>query len=48
MRDTSSEGRMDPFDERHARFEELYYVEYPKILTLADFARKVDELNKWS
>ena len=47
MCDTSSEGRMDPEPVRHAGFEEMYYVRFPKILTLEDFARKVDELNKW-
>ena len=47
MCDTSSEGRMDPEPVRHERFEEMYYVHYPQILSLEDFARKVDELNKW-
>ena len=47
MCDTSSEGRMDPEPVRHKRFEEMYYVHFPQILTLEDFARKVDELNKW-
>jgi hypothetical protein len=47
MCDTSSEGRMDPEPVRYAEFEEMYYVRFPKILTLEDFARKVDELNKW-
>jgi hypothetical protein len=47
MADTSSEGRMDPEESRRARFEEMYYVHYPAILTIEDFARKVEELNKW-
>ena len=47
MCDTSSEGRMDPEPVRYAKFEEMYYADYPDILTLEDFARKVDELNKW-
>jgi hypothetical protein len=47
MCDTSSEGRMDPEPVRYQRFEDMYYVDYPAILTLEDFARKVDELNKW-
>ncbi len=47
MCDTSSEGRMAPEPVRHQRFEDMYYVDYPGILTLEDFARKVDELNKW-
>lgn len=47
MCDTTTNGRVDPIEERHARFEEMYYVSYPKILTIADFARKVNELNRW-
>jgi hypothetical protein len=47
MCDTSSEGRMDPEPVRQERFEELYYVRFPQILTLEDFASEVDELNKW-
>jgi hypothetical protein len=47
MADTSSEGRMDPEESRRARFEEMYYVQYPDILTIEDFAAKVEELNKW-
>ena len=47
MCDTSSEGRMDPEPVRRGQFEEMYYVSYRDILTLEDFARKVDELNKW-
>jgi hypothetical protein len=47
MADTSSEGRMDPEESRRARFEEMYYVDYPAILTIEDFAAKVEELNKW-
>jgi hypothetical protein len=48
MCDTSSEGRMAPETVRHERFEEKYYVDYPAILTLEDFAREVEELNKWT
>src|SRR5262245_515382 len=47
MCDTSNEGRMAPEPVRYAKFEEMYYVDYPGILTLEDFARKVYELNKW-
>ncbi|HZJ64544.1 MAG TPA: hypothetical protein VFD36_13575 [Kofleriaceae bacterium] len=47
MCDTSSEGRMAPEPVRHATFEEKYYVQFQDILTLEDFAREVDELNKW-
>jgi hypothetical protein len=45
--DTSSEGRVDPIEERRARFEEMYYTEYPEVLTLVAFAEKVRERNKW-
>lgn len=46
--DTSREGRMDAVDVRHDRFESMYYTHFPKVMTLRDFARKVDELNRWS
>jgi hypothetical protein len=46
MCDTSSEGRLDARDRRVRRFEELYYVHYPDILTLAEFARKITESNR--
>ncbi len=36
-----------PEENRRARFEEKYYVDYPDILTIEDFAREVEELNKW-
>jgi hypothetical protein len=45
--DTSSEGRVDPLEERRARFEEMYYTEYPDVLTIVAFAEKVRERNKW-
>jgi hypothetical protein len=45
--DTSSEGRMDPEDVRRERFEHMYYVDYPGIKTLAELARKVEELAAW-
>jgi hypothetical protein len=45
--DTSSEGRMAPEPVRHERFEDMYYLQFPDILTLEDFAREVDELTKW-
>jgi hypothetical protein len=46
MCDTSNEGRMAPEPVRYAKFEEMYYG-FRDILTLEDFAREVDELNKW-
>jgi hypothetical protein len=45
--DTSHEGRMAPFDERITEYEWKYYVDYPEIMTIEEFARKVDELNRW-
>ncbi len=45
--DTSRGGRLDPFEARRARFEEMYYTHFPEVMTLADFARKVEELNRW-
>jgi hypothetical protein len=47
MADTTSQGIVDAEDVRRARFEEMYYVEYPNILTIEAFAEKVEELNKW-
>jgi hypothetical protein len=44
--DTSNEGRMAPAPVRRERFEEMYYVDFPAILTLEDFSREVDQLNK--
>jgi len=45
--DTSSEGRVDPIEERIARFEEMYYTEYPNVRTIVAFAEKVRERNRW-
>ncbi len=47
MCDTSREGRVDPEPVRWARFEESYYVDYPEIRTLKEFAAKLEELNRW-
>jgi hypothetical protein len=47
MADTTTYGKLDPEDVRRARFEEMYYVEYPAILTIEAFAQKLDELSKW-
>jgi hypothetical protein len=47
LADTTSQGILDAEAVRHARFEEMYYVEYPNILTVEAFAEKVEELNKW-
>ena len=48
MCDTSSEGRVAPFEERQKRFEEWYYVWYPQVRTLKELARKIEEYNRWS
>lgn len=45
--DTSNKGRMAPLEERFAKFEWKYYVENPKILTIEEFAKEVEELNRW-
>lgn len=45
--DTSSEGRVDPRDIRQDRFEHMYYVEQPQILTLAELAQHIEEISKW-
>ncbi len=45
--DTSHEGRVDPVENRQAEFERKYYVTFPEVMTLAEFARTVDELNRW-
>ena len=44
--DTSREGRVDPVEDRRARFEEMYYTWFPGVMTLAEFARRVDALNQ--
>jgi hypothetical protein len=48
MCDTTHEGRLDPVEDRHAEFERKYYVHFPNVMTLAEFARTVEELNRWS
>jgi hypothetical protein len=45
--DTSSEGRVAPAEARHDRFEYMYYVENPGLMTIAELARLVQELNAW-
>ena len=48
MCDTSSEGRVDPVEERQKQFEEWYYVWYPEVRTLKELARKIEEYNRWT
>jgi hypothetical protein len=38
---------MRPRDERIKEFESKYYVHFPEIMTLEEFAKKVEELNRW-
>ena len=45
--DTSSEGRLDPVDERQARFEYLYYVQHPSFMTLQELAELISRLSRW-
>jgi hypothetical protein len=47
MCDTSSHGRLDPVEIRHADFEDRYYVWYPDVMTLLALAEKVNEWNRW-
>ena len=47
MCDTSSEGRVDPVESRFARHEQMYYVEHPEFMTLAELADLVTLLSKW-
>jgi Tfp pilus assembly protein PilP len=47
MCDTTREGKLDPVETRRTRFEEMYYTFYPDVMTLAEFAKKVEELNRW-
>lgn len=43
---TEALGRMTP-EERAAHLEHMYYVEHPQLMTLAELARKIDELGRW-
>lgn len=47
MCDTSSEGRVDPIESRHERYEYKYYVEHPELMTLAELADLITLLSKW-
>jgi len=47
MCDTSADGAREEFDARRARFEYMYYVSTPEILTLAEFAKYVNEFGRW-
>jgi hypothetical protein len=43
---TEALGRMSP-EERAAQLEEMYYAQYPAVLTLAEFAARLAELGRW-
>lgn len=45
--DTSSAGSLAPIEQRQERFERMYYVENPRLQTIAQLARLVDTLNHW-
>lgn len=45
--DTSNAGKMAPLDERFAEFEREYYVVFPNVMTLEEFAKKIEELSRW-
>lgn len=44
--DTSSEGRVDAVERRHANFEYMYYVSKPEIMSLAELAAYIERTNK--
>jgi hypothetical protein len=46
--DTSSEGRVDPVDQRRERFERMYYVENPSFMTLQELADLITRLSQWA
>jgi Tfp pilus assembly protein PilP len=45
MCDTSHDGRLDPVEVRQAEFETRYYVHFPDVMTLAEFAKVVAALS---
>lgn len=45
--DVTVEGRVTDRAQQHTRFEEMYYVQYPELRTLAELAAKETELAKW-
>ncbi|MGS0601540.1 hypothetical protein ACQEPW_002935 [Xanthomonas oryzae pv. oryzicola] len=46
--DTSDAGRLTDAKERHGIYERMYYVEYPNVMTLKEFAHIVETLSSWS
>lgn len=47
MCDTSHEGKVPPVEERQTEHEWMYYVHFRDVMTLADYAKKIDEQNRW-
>jgi hypothetical protein len=45
--DTSRNGRLAPVERRRARFETMYYVDNPSLMSLAELAALIRELNSW-
>ncbi|UKE51242.1 hypothetical protein KCU57_02335 [Xanthomonas translucens] len=46
--DTTQAGRITDPNDRQAIYEQMYYVEHPKISTLQEFARIVVTISSWS
>ena len=47
MCDTSHAGRLAPVEERQSEHEWMYYVHYRNVMTIAEYAEKVEALNRW-
>lgn len=45
--DTSVDGWMPPVERRQREHEWMYYVHFRDLMTLADYADTVDEVNRW-
>jgi hypothetical protein len=45
--DLSRDNKLPPVEERRAQHESAYYLQYPKIMTLAEYAERVVELRRW-
>src|SRR4051812_14098635 len=45
--DTSVDGSMPPMEKRQREHEWMYYVHFRDVMTLADYADTVDEVNRW-
>src|SRR5262245_60081439 len=45
--DTSVDGCLPPLEKRHREHEWMYYVDHRELMTLADYAETIDEVNRW-